>query len=58
MEVKAFRGTVYELQDDIDAFLSEVKPTGITNFQMFRVTPKSDAELSEPHYDVLFFYSK
>ena len=58
MNVKAFRGTVFELEADIDAFLSAVKPSLIKDFQMFPVTPKSETELSESHYDVLFFYEK
>ena len=56
MNVKAFRGTVFELEADIDAFLSDTKPSLIKDFRMFPVVPKSESELSESHYDVLFFY--
>jgi hypothetical protein len=56
VNVKAFRGTVYDLEADIDAFLQSAKPVQIKDFRMFPVPPKSDVELAEPHYDVLFFY--
>ena len=57
MDVKAFRGTIFELEQYIDEFLSENHPTEITDFRMFPVDKsQNETELSEPYYEVLMFH--
>ncbi len=56
MEVKALRGTIFELEGFIEEVMSEKHPDKIKDFRMFPVDPKFEGKLNEQYYDVLIFF--
>ena len=47
MDVKSFRGTIYELEESLDEFFRDIHPVKINNFQMFPIDKTFETELCE-----------
>ena len=58
MEVKGFRGTVFELEGHIQDLIKEAHPDiiKIKEFRMFPIDPKFETEFVEQRYDVLILF--
>ncbi len=58
MKAKAFRGTIFELNDFLNEFFEENKNISVKNFQMFPFNEKYKTELNEPYYDVMVLFKE
>ena len=47
MEVKALRGTIFELREFIEETIDEMRPDKIKDFRMFPIDPKFEGEINE-----------